>query len=321
MYGAMIGDIVGSKYEFHNIKIKEFPLFSEGCDYTDDSIMTAAVAKAILLSRMEQYRNSEQGKGFADFLIETMQDFGRRYPNPTGSYGIRFARWLKQENPEPYGSYGNGSAMRASPCGLAAVTMEEAVALARVSAAVTHDHPEGIKGAEAVAAAIFLAKTGKKKEEIKSYIQEHYYDFNFTLDEIRPTYRFDPSCQGTVPQALEAFFESESFEDAIRNVISIGGDSDTAGAITGSVAWIYYAGYYNWITQQFRGQMEEIRKQAMTYLPQELIDIQNEFIEVCGRRAGTYHRIGGCTMILNKTEWEAYGKNWAITAQPEQERI
>lgn len=319
MYGAMIGDIVGSKYEFHNIKTKEFPLFSEGCDYTDDSIMTAAVAKAILLSRMEQYKNSEQGKGFADFLIETMQDFGRRYPNPTGSYGIRFAQWLKQENPEPYGSYGNGSAMRASPCGLAAVTMEEAVALARVSAAVTHDHPEGIKGAEAVAAAIFLAKTGKKKEEIKSYIQEHYYDFNFTLDEIRPTYRFDPSCQGTVPQALEAFFESESFEDAIRNVISIGGDSDTAGAITGSVAWIYYAGYYNWITQQFRGQMEEIRKQAMTYLPQELIDIQNEFIEVCGRRAGTYHRMGGCTMILNKTEWEVYGKNWAITAQPEQE--
>ena len=118
---------------------------------------------------------------------------------------------------------------------------------------------------------------------------------------------------------MEAFFESESFEDAIRNVISIGGDSDTAGAITGSVAWIYYAGCYNWMTQEFRGRMEEIRKQAMAYLPQELIDIQNEFVEVCGRRGGTYHRMGGCTMILNKTEWETYGKSWEKTAQSGQQ--
>ena len=178
MYGAFIGDIVGSKYEFHNIKTKEFPLFSEGCDYTDDTIMTVAVAKAILLSRQEQFEKSENRKGFRDFLVEIMQDFGRRYPCPTGAYGGMFAKWLRQENPKPYGSFGNGSAMRVSPCGLAAVTMEEALELARASADVTHDHPEGIKGAEAVAAAIFLAKCGRSKEEIRQYISEHYYNLD-----------------------------------------------------------------------------------------------------------------------------------------------
>lgn len=142
-----------------------FPLFSFGCDYTDDTIMTVAVAKAIMLSRQEQHKKSEKGKGFQQFLIEVMLDFGRRYPNPTGAYGGSFAKWLQQENPRPYGSYGNGSAMRVSPCGLAAVTMEEALALARASACVTHDHPEGVKGAEAVSAAIFLAKTKKTKRK------------------------------------------------------------------------------------------------------------------------------------------------------------
>ena len=310
MYGAFIGDIVGSKYEFNNIKTKRFPLFSQGCDYTDDTIMTAAVAKTIMLSRREQYEKNENGKGFQEFLIEVMQDFGKRYPSPTGAYGGNFAKWLRQQNPKPYGSYGNGSAMRVSPCGLAAVTMDEALALARASACITHNHPDGIKGAEAVSAAIFLAKCGKSKEEIRRYINEHYYNLNFTLDSIRDSYKFDGSCQGSVPQAIVAFLESVNFEDAIRNVISIGGDCDTTGAITGSIAWIYYAGYQNWIGNRFDVSMQKIKTDAMAYLPKEFIDIAEEFLEICGKRAGTYYRVGGCTSILNRNELKEYWTDW-----------
>lgn len=306
MYGAFIGDIVGSKYEFNNIITKQFPLFSPGCDYTDDTIMTVAVAKAILLSREEQFKRGENGKGFQEFLVEVMQDFGQRYPHPTGAYGGSFAKWLRQKNPKPYGSYGNGSAMRVSPCGLAAVTMEEALALARASASVSHDHPEGIKGAEAVSAAVFLAKCGRTKEEIGQYISEHYYNLDFTLDSIRETYKFDGSCQGSVPQAIVAFLESENFEDAIRNVISIGGDCDTTGAIAGSIAWTYYAvqtgSYSGWVYNKFDSAMLEIKAQAMSYLPKEFIDIADEFHEVCWQRAGTFDRVGGCTPILNRDE-------------------
>lgn len=312
MYGAFIGDIVGSKYEFNNIKTKRFPLFSKGCDYTDDTIMTVAVAKAILLSRCEQYENSGKGKGFQEFLVKEMQNFGRRYPHPTGAYGGSFAKWLRQDLPGPYGSYGNGSAMRVSPCGLAAVTIEEALALARASASVTHNHPEGIKGAEAVSTAVFLAKSGKTKTEIRQYISEHYYNLDFTLDSIRETYKFDGSCQGSVPQAIVAFLESENFEDAIRNVISIGGDCDTTGAITGSIAWVYYAvqtGQYDgWIYNRFDSSMLEIKAQAMAYLPEEFIEIADEFHEVCWKRAGTFYRVGECTPILNQDESKRYCK-------------
>lgn len=314
MFGAFIGDIVGSKYEFNNVKTKRFPLFSQGCDYTDDTIMTVAVAKAIMLSRREQYEQNEKGKGFQEFLVEVMQDFGRRYPNPTGAYGGGFAKWLRQQNPKPYGSYGNGSAMRVSPCGLAAVTMEEALALARASACITHNHPEGIKGAEAVSAAIFLAKCGKTKAEIRQYISDHYYNLDFTLDSIRDSYKFDGSCQGSVPQAIVAFLESENFEDAIRNVISIGGDCDTTGAITGSIAWIYYAGYSNWVTNHFDVSMQEIKSRAMEYLPKEFISIADEFIEMCGSRAGTFNRMGGCTSILNRDELKKYWTDWGKPA-------
>lgn len=179
MHGAFIGDIIGSKYEFNNIKTKIFPLFSQDCDYTDDTIMMVAVAKAILISRREQYENNKKAKGFQKILIDVMQDFGRRYPYPMGTYGESFAQWLRQKHPKPYGSFGNGSAMRVSPCALVAVSLEEALALARASADITHNHPEGIKGAEAVSAAIFLAKSGKTKEDIRQYISEHYYDLNF----------------------------------------------------------------------------------------------------------------------------------------------
>lgn len=315
MYGAFIGDIVGSKYEFHNIKTKGFPLFSQGCDYTDDTIMTAAMARAILLSYREQGENNERGKGFQEILTAVMQDFGRRYPCPTGAYGAGFAQWLRQENPRPYGSYGNGSAMRVSPCGLAAVTIEEALALARASACVTHDHPEGIKGAEAVSAAVFLAKCGRSKAEIRQYISEHYYNLDFTLDSIRETYSFDGSCQGSVPQAVEAFLESENFEDAVRNAISIGGDCDTTGAIAGSIAWTYYAvrtgGYEGWICNKFDPSMLELKARAMTYLPEEFIEIAEEFYEICRKRAGTYDRVGGCTSLLNQDEIKKYWTDWA----------
>lgn len=314
MYGAFIGDIVGSKYEFGNIKTKEFPLFSSGCDYTDDSLMTAAVAKAILLSRAEQFEKSGNGKGFQDFLIETMQDFGRRYPDPKGAYGGSFRRWLYQDHPKPYGSYGNGSAMRVSPCALAAVSLGEALALARASAAVTHDHPEGIKGAEAVAAAVFLAKCRRPKAEIRAYIEQHDYPLDFTLDDIRETYRFDVSCQGSVPQAIEAFLESESFEDAIRNVISIGGDCDTTGAITGAIAWAYYGSHHG-IYGEYRTyepEMLRIMEQADAYLPQELRDLAGEFRKMCGQRAGTYDRVGMCTPILNRKEAETFSSGSAF---------
>lgn len=318
MFGAFIGDIVGSKYEFNNIKTNIFPLFSQDCDYTDDTIMTVAVAKAIMLSRTEQLEKNGEGMGFQEFLVEIMQDFGRRYPNPTGAYGGSFSKWLRQQNPKPYGSYGNGSAMRVSPCGLVAVTMDEALALARASASVSHNHPEGIKGAEAVSAAIFMAKNGKSKEEIRQYISKHYYNLDFTLDSIRDSYEFDGSCQGSVPQAIVAFLESEDFEDAIRNVISIGGDCDTTGAITGSIAWIYYAGYANWSTNSLTAPMQKIKDQAIKYLPKEFVDIAEEFCDVCGKRIGTYCRAGMCTSILNHTETEKFWTDLDCSAPREE---
>lgn len=231
MYGAIIGDIVGSKYEFHSIKGKEFPLVSAGCDFTDDTVMTIAVARALIDSR-------KKGLPFAQALVREMQELGRKYPNR--GYGGRFDDWLYQDDPKPYNSFGNGSAMRVSPCGLIASTMDEALALARASAEVTHNHPEGIKGARAVAAAIFLAKTHSTKQEIRDYIAAHFYNLDFTVEEIRQSYRYDVTCQGSVPQSIACFLDAYSYEDAIRNAVSLGGDADTQAAIAGSIAWSYY---------------------------------------------------------------------------------
>lgn len=232
MIGAIIGDIVGSPYEWDNIRRKDFELFDEAeCVPTDDSVMSLAIAKALLESKCDYSDLGEKA-------IAYMQKLGRLYPD--AGYGGMFFQWINRRYPKAYNSWGNGSAMRVSACGYAADTVEQAKELAKTVSSVTHNHPEGIKGAESVAVAVFMALHGSSKAEIKDYIISNYYSIDFTLDDIRETYTFDVSCQGSVPQAFEAFFESVDFEDAIRNAISIGGDSDTIGAITGSLAEAYY---------------------------------------------------------------------------------
>ena len=233
MYGAMIGDYVGSVYEWNNIKTKQFPFFSRKCFLTDDSFMTMAVAHAC--SNWHMHHNLE---AFSEDVKQEMHRIGNFYPRK--GYGGSFRRWLASDDPQPYNSYGNGSAMRVSPCGFIAQSLEEAEALAKASALPSHNHPEGIKGAQAVAVAIHLACTGHKRSEIGAYIREHYYPLDKTLAQIRPTYEFYESCQDTVPPAIQAFLESTGFEDAIRNAISLGGDSDTLATITGSIAEAYY---------------------------------------------------------------------------------
>lgn len=232
MLGAIIGDIVGSRFEGDNIKTKKFKFFDdELCGLTDDSIMSLAVAKSLIDCKGNYSK-------LHDIVIKNMVEIGRKYP--WCGFGGHFYRWIITDNHEPYNSYGNGSAMRVSACGYAGSSLEEVKKLSKIVSEVSHNHPEGIKGAEAVAVSIYLAKNGKKLDEIKKYIIENYYNIDFKLDDIRESYKFDVTCQGSVPQALEAFFESNSFEDAIRNAISIGGDSDTIACITGGIAAAYY---------------------------------------------------------------------------------
>jgi type I restriction enzyme M protein len=256
MIGAIIGDVIGSRFEWHNHKSKQFDLFDEKCRFTDDTTMSLAIANALLETKSDF---SDLGKQ----AVESMQLIGRAYPN--AGYGGKFRLWIASENPEPYGSFGNGSAMRVSPCAYAANSLEEANFLAEKVTEVTHNHPEGIKGAKAIASAIFLAKTGKNKDEIRQYINDNFYQIDFNLDDIRESYSFNSSCQGSVPQALEAFLESENFEDAIRNAISIGGDSDTIAAISGSIAEAYY------------GVPEVLRQKATKYLDSKLLNILTKF--------------------------------------------
>ena len=256
MLGAIIGDIVGSRFEWNNNKSKQFDLLTYKCSVTDDSIMTLAIAKALLESKSDYSDLSENA-------VKYMQNIGQHYPNC--GYGGHFREWIYSDNPKPYNSYGNGAAMRVSACGFVANTLEEVKQLSKSVTEVTHNHSEGIKGAEATAVAIFLARSGKNLLEIRDYITKNYYPLNFSLDEIRDNYEFNESCQGTVPQALEAFFESKNFEDAIRNAISIGGDSDTIAAITGGIAGAYY------------GIPTDIRKHALTFLDERLLKILVEF--------------------------------------------
>ncbi|MGI6437592.1 MAG: ADP-ribosylglycohydrolase [Spirochaetales bacterium] len=259
MIGAIIGDIVGSRFEWDNHKSKKFKFLTLQCFATDDSIMSLAIAEAIMRC---QHDFSKLGEA----AVSSMQRLGRKYPH--AGYGGHFMAWIYSEDPAPYNSYGNGAAMRVSPCAYAATSFEEALQLSQKVTEVTHNHPEGIKGAEATTAAIWLARQGKSIPEIRNYIDQHYYPMDFTLDAIRPTYTFDVTCQGTVPQAIMAFLESNDFEDAVRNAISIGGDSDTVAAITGSIAQAYY------------GVPEEIRDQALLFLDEPLLKILQDFEKV-----------------------------------------
>ena len=248
--GAIAGDVIGSYYEFMRYKSTDFELFTDNSKFTDDTVMTVAQAEWLLT------RND---------LTETMRKYGNHYTHR--GYGRMFYCWLILPNPRPYDSYGNGSAMRVSPVGWAFDTIEETLEWAKRSAEVTHNHPEGIKGAQATAACIFLARTGKSKDEIKSFVESTFnYDLSKTCDELRPTYKFNETCQDTVPQSIIAFLESNDFEDAIRLTISLGGDADTMGAITGAIAEAYYGGV-----------PEHIRSEVIKRIPQEFINIMTNF--------------------------------------------
>ena len=226
--GAIAGDIIGSTREFHSIKTKEFKLFERSSIFTDDTVMTMAIASWLCEDRFSK-----------SVLIDKLKYFGNKYPN--AGYGGRFYNWLMQDSPEPYGSWANGSAMRVSPCAWVADSLEEAQNLARTSAIVTHNHPEGIKGALATSDAIYLARIGAGKEEIRNHIEVRYdYDLSFTVDEIRPYYKFDVSCKGSVPESIVCFLDARDFEDTIRNAVSLGGDADTQAAIAGSIASAYW---------------------------------------------------------------------------------
>ena len=253
MLGAIVGDIVDSVYEFNNTKDYNFHMVTPRSRFTDDTVMTLAVAEWLT----EDKTHSES------YLIKCMQELGRKYPNV--GYGGTFRRWLYRKNPKTYNSWGNGSAMRVSPVGYFAHNLGETMELAKTSAEVTHHHPEGIKGAQAIASAIYLARQGKAKKDIQQYVSDTFdYDLNRTIDLIRPAYTFDVSCMGSVPEAIIAFLDGNDFEDTIRKAVSIGGDSDTFGAMAGSIAQAMYgmpkplAGYcYECLTPELRSILDE----------------------------------------------------------------
>ena len=267
MYGAILGDMIGCPYEFdRGNKTKDFPLFSRASEFTDDSVMTLAVAEAFIDAQpnadIEWIRNR---------LIRGMQRFGKEYPH--AGYGGMFRRWLRSKDPQPYGSFGNGSAMRVSSVAWIYDDLNTVRKMARLSAEVTHNHPEGMKGAEATASAIYLARTGKSKEEIKAYIVEQFgYNLSRTCDEIRPGYFHVETCQETVPEAITAFLEGASFEDVIRTAVSLGGDCDTLTCIAGSIA------------EGFYGVPEELKQECRNRLDTRLRKVLDQFDEILKRK-------------------------------------
>lgn len=265
MLGAIIGDIVGSPYEFddYNIKTTDFPLFSKKSEITDDTIMTLAVAQGLMNGKKDPQKTYDE-------ITKCMQKLGNEYPYM--NYGYNFQSWLCSDNPKPYNSYGNGSAMRVSSVAWFFDNLDDVEKFAEISALPTHNHSEGIKGAQAVASAIFLARSCKTKSEIKNYIVKKYnYDLSKTCDEIRPNYHHVESCQETVPQAITAFLEGGSFEKVIRLAVSLGGDSDTLTAIAGSIAEAYYS------------IPEDIKERALKFLDDDLLEIYNKFTVCCIR--------------------------------------
>lgn len=265
MYGAILGDMIGAPYEFDKgDKTKDFPLFSRGSEFTDDSVMTIAVAEALLgLSRDADDETVRRA------VIRSMQAWGRKYPY--AGYGGRFRGWLTEQDPQPYYSWGNGSAMRVSPAGWLYDTIEETRKYAGLTAEVTHNHPEGIKGAESTASAIYLVRTGSSKEDIKDYIvREFGYDLSRTCDEIRPYYHHVESCQETVPEAITAFLEGTDFEDVIRTAVSLGGDCDTLTCIAGSIAEAFY------------GVPDELKAECRKRLPGDMLAVLEQFEKAVG---------------------------------------
>lgn len=259
MLGAMTGDIVGSIYEFNNIRRKNFILFDPDCFFTDDSVMTAAVAEALRKTKNKNYQGLEKQ------TVKEMQKFGKIYPN--SGYGLSFQRWLESDNPTPYQSYGNGAAMRVSPVAYFASSLDQVKYLSNIVTKVSHDHPEGLKGAEATAVAVWLALQKKSKEEIVEYIKQNYYSLNFDYNDLVKNYYFNETCQNTVPQAIYCFEISTDFEDCLRTSISIGGDSDTLCAISCAIAGAYY------------GIPKNIESQTLKYLDKRLLKVYEKFMK------------------------------------------
>lgn len=257
MLGAIAGDIIGSPFETRGrrVKSKDFPLFSGESRFTDDTVLTVALADAIMSGR------SYEG---------LMREYYQRYPH--AGYGGMFRKWAVNHGGAPYNSFGNGAAMRISPVGFACDSLEEVLDKAAAYTGITHNHPEGIKGARATAAAVYLARTGRSKEEIKRFIEDTFrYDLSRTLDGIRPAYRFDVTCQGSVPEAIIAFLESTDFEDAVRNAVSLGGDSDTQACITGGIAQAYYGGVPGFIGRKVMEILDEdLRKVTRSFMEKYL---------------------------------------------------
>ena len=271
MYGAILGDMIGRPYEFlRAVKDRNFELFNKRSVFSDDSVMTIAVAEALLKvtdgrSRAFTTEDPEIENRFKEILIDSLKKWGRRYPD--AGYGGRFMAWLLSDKREPYNSYGNGSAMRVSAAGYVADDLETTIKVAAWTAEVTHNHHEGVKGAEAVAACIFMARKGCTKEEIKGYVESAFhYDLSRTVDEIKPGYSFDVSCQGSVPESIICFLEADSFESAVRNAVYLGGDTDTMGAIAGSIAEAYY------------GVPESLKEECRKRVTPEMLEVLTKFM-------------------------------------------
>ena len=308
MYGAIIGDIIGSPFEFdRGEKTKDFELFSPGAAFTDDTVMTAAVAEALL----DAGKDADTAE-IEERVTERMQVWGRRYPN--AGYGVRFIGWLNAEHPVPYGSFGNGSAMRVSPAGWLYDTMERTREVAKATSVVTHDHPEGIKGAEATAAIIFLARTGKSKEEIRDYVTREFgYRLDRTIDQIRPYYHHVESCQETVPEAITAFMEGSDFEDVVRTAVSLGGDCDTLTDIAAAMAEAFY------------GMPDTLRGEVRSRVAPDILAVLDRFDKALGREktekkahgfAGT-HRFDPLTKFIPLLKNTDFG-GWAHGDSPNQ---
>ena len=281
MLGAIIGDIVGSRYEFNNIKTEDFPLFDDKCRFTDDTVMTIAVFLGILNGKNDPEKTAK--------AIElSMAEYGNLYIN--AGYGPRFIKWIEAPVKEPYNSYGNGSAMRVSSIAGCFDDLKHVEQFAEISASVTHNHPEGIKGAKAIAGAAFIARTGGTKDDVKNYIKNNYdYNIDFTLYEIRPTYTFDVSCQGSVPVAIVAALEGRDFEDTIRKAVSVGGDSDTIADMAGAIA------------EGFYGIPEDIKEKALTYLDERLRDGVKKYDEMLQKKIDDERRFkAACEFAAEK---------------------